>query len=131
LLYDYLPFWVATFIDRMMLIIIPLGIVLIPLIGMMPWIYTWRNRSKYYRWYRELRNIEKNIPQCMQSEDIGDLLARIDHIEAAVSGIRVSIAFYDELFILKEHIHMVRRRLLGLTHPLPHKPDDVGREKHT
>ncbi|MCX5804288.1 MAG: C4-dicarboxylate ABC transporter substrate-binding protein [Proteobacteria bacterium] len=33
LLYDYLPFWAATFIDRMILILIPLGVVLIPLIG--------------------------------------------------------------------------------------------------
>jgi TRAP-type uncharacterized transport system substrate-binding protein len=117
LLHDYLPFWVATFIDRMMLIIIPLGILLIPLIGIMPWIYTWGNRSKYYRWYRELRNIEKIITQDMSPESIRDLLARIDQIEETVSGIRVSIAFYDEIFILKEHIDMVRRRLLSLAHP--------------
>jgi hypothetical protein len=45
-LYDNPPFWLATFIDRM--ILIPLGLILIPLIGIMPWIDTWRNRSKYY-----------------------------------------------------------------------------------
>ena len=118
LLYDYLPFWVATFIDRMMLILIPLGIVLIPLVGIMPWIYTWRNRSRYYRWYRELRIIEKKMTQSMQSEDARNLLARIDQIEETVSGISVSIAFYDEIFTLKEHIDMVRRRLLSLNHSL-------------
>jgi hypothetical protein len=111
LLYDYLPFWAATFIDRMILLLIPLGVVLIPLIGILPWIYTWRNRSRYYRLYRELRDIEKKITEHMQQENIKELQTRLDRIEEAVGRIRVSIAFYDELFILKEHIHMVRSQL--------------------
>ncbi|HVN96488.1 MAG TPA: TAXI family TRAP transporter solute-binding subunit [Syntrophorhabdaceae bacterium] len=113
-LYDYLPFWAATFIDRMLLILIPLGVVLIPLLGITPWIYTWRNRSKYYRWYRELRRIERGSVAQTEPEKITDLIRKLDEVEATVSKIRVSIAFYDELFILKEHIHMVRRELLGM-----------------
>lgn len=111
LLYDYLPFWAATFIDRMILLLIPLGVILIPLIGILPWIYTWQNRSRYYRLYRELRDIEKKITEHAQPEDMEDLEARLDRIEETVNRIRVSVAFYDELFILKEHIHMVRGHL--------------------
>ncbi len=128
LLYDYLPFWAATFIDRMLLILIPLGVVLIPLIGIMPWIYTWRNRSKYYRWYRELRNIEREVTECMQPESVKDLQAKLDRIEEAVSRIRVSIAFYDELFTLEEHIHMVRQKLFHLNHPASKEADDFKQE---
>jgi TRAP-type uncharacterized transport system substrate-binding protein len=112
LLYDYLPFWAATFVDRTILLLIPLGVVIIPLVGILPWIYTWRNRSRYYRQYRELRDIEKKITERMQPENMKDLQARLDRVEEAVNRIRVSIAFYDELFILKEHIHMVREHLL-------------------
>ncbi len=111
LLYDYLPFWAATFVDRTILLLIPLGVVIIPLVGILPWIYTWRDRSRYYRQYRELRDIEKKITERMQPENMKDLQARPDRTEEAVNRIRVSIAFYDELFILKEHIHMVRRQL--------------------
>ena len=68
-LYDSLPFWAAAFIDRMLLILIPLGVILIPLIGIMPWLYTWRNRSKYYRWYRALRNLEKEMTEDYRPED--------------------------------------------------------------
>jgi TRAP-type uncharacterized transport system substrate-binding protein len=110
-LYDYLPFWVASFLDRMILILIPLGLILIPLIGLLPWIYTWRNRSKYYRWYRDLRNLEKELNAARLPENIKEYKDRLDHIEDAVSGIRVSVVFYDELFILKEHIEMVRQKL--------------------
>ena len=131
MLYDYLPFWAATFIDRMLLVLIPLGVVLIPLIGITPWIFTWRNRSKYYRWYRELRNIEREVTPCMQPETVKELQAKLVRIEETVGKIHVSIAFYDELFILKEHIHMVRRELFRVNHPLSEKFDEVSHEKDT
>lgn len=111
-LYNYLPFWAATFIDRMILVLIPLGIILIPLIGIMPWIYTWRNRSKYYHWYRELRNIERDLAAPMNPEGIKEFQAKLDLMEKAVGKIRLSVAFYDEVFILKEHIQMVRKKLI-------------------
>ena len=112
--YAYLPFWAATFVERLTLILIPLGIIILPLIGIMPWIYTWRNRSKYYPWYRELRELEKEIIENLSIENIAAYEARLDQIEAAVSSIRMSVAFYDELFILKEHIQIVRVKLDSL-----------------
>jgi hypothetical protein len=113
-LYSYLPFWAATFVERLTLILIPLGIIILPLIGIAPWIYTWRNRSKYYPWYRELRKLEKEIIENLSIENIAAYETRLDQIEAAVSNIRLSVAFYDELFILKEHIQIVRLKLNSL-----------------
>lgn len=123
LLYHYLPFWAATFIDRMILVLIPLGILLFPVIGIMPRIYLWRNRSKYYRWYRELSNIEKELLEHPQPEMLQSFRAHLERIEKAVSDIRVSVGFYDQVFTLKEHIQMVRQKLLRLKHESPDKFD--------
>jgi len=128
LLYDYLPFWAATFIDRMLLILIPLGIVIIPLIGIMPWIYTWQNRSKYYRWYRELRNLEKELTDGMLPDIVREFKTKLDRLEDSVSKVRVSVAFYDEVFTLEEHIQMVRQKLIHLNHPASKKSDDFKHE---
>jgi TRAP transporter TAXI family solute receptor len=122
-LYDYLPFWVATFIDRLILILIPLGVVSIPLIGIMPWIYTWRNRSKYYQWYRELRELEKDLMLDPKPEDVAGHRKRLDRIEDAVSRIHVAVAFYDEIFLLQEHIQAVRQKIARLNGPLSEPPD--------
>ena len=113
-LYDYLPFWVATFLDRMILLLIPLGIVLIPLVGILPFIYTWRNRSKYYPWYRALKALEEELQANPRLEQIDGCRERLDRIEDAVSRIRVAIAFYDETFLLLEHITAVRQKLARL-----------------
>lgn len=122
-MYQHLPFWAATFIDRMVLILIPLGILLFPVIGIMPRIYNWRNRSKYYRWYRELSNIEKELLERPQPAMLDQFRENLDRIEKAVSAIHVSVGFYDQVFTLKEHIQMVRQKLLGLDCRWPSKAD--------
>jgi hypothetical protein len=114
-LYEYLPFWAATFLDRMILLLIPLAVVLIPMIGIMPWIYTWRNRSKYYHWYQELRELEAELRENPSSEQSNGYQERLDRIEDAVSRIRVAVAFYDEIFLLQEHISAVRKKLVRPT----------------
>jgi len=122
-LHGYLPFWAATFVDRMLLVLISIGLVLVPLIGILPWLYTWRNRSKYYRWYRELRELEEELKEHERPENVEGYHARLDRIEEAVCRIRVSVAFYDEVFILKEHIQMVRQKLIRLIDPKIEKTD--------
>ena len=98
----------------MILILIPLGVIIIPLIGLAPWIYTWRNRSKYYPWYRELRNIERELTENLPVKNIDAYEARLDRIEEMVGRIRTSVAFYDELYILKGHIQIVRHKIASL-----------------
>jgi hypothetical protein len=50
-------------------------------------------------------------------EQVEDYHARLDQIEDGVSRIHVSVAFYDEVFILKEHIQMVRQKLMRQVDP--------------
>ncbi|MHB8910464.1 MAG: hypothetical protein ACYDAA_16455 [Syntrophales bacterium] len=47
--------------------------------------------------------------------------ADLDRIEKAVSDIRVSVGFYDQVFTLKEHIQMVGQKLLRLKHEFSNK----------
>ncbi|MCG6537717.1 MAG: C4-dicarboxylate ABC transporter substrate-binding protein, partial [Syntrophales bacterium LBB04] len=125
-LYDYLPFWVAAFLERLILLLIPLGVVMIPLIGIMPWVYTWRNRSRYYHWYRELRVLNNEIREGLEPGRFQGCLERLDRIETAVSRIHVAVGFYDEIFVLQEHIKAARQRLLEKNPPSPQPPDVCG-----
>lgn len=116
MLYDYLPFWAATFVDRMILLLIPLGVVLIPVIGIMPWVYTWRNRSKYHPWYRALKELEEGLQANPGPEQFAAYRERLEGIEEAVSHIHATVAFYDEIFLLQEHISAVRQKLACPAH---------------
>jgi hypothetical protein len=46
----FLPFWLATLVDRLKVMLIPLVALLIPLFRLFPPVYRWRVRSRIYRW---------------------------------------------------------------------------------
>jgi hypothetical protein len=110
-LQNYLPFWVATFIDRMAVLLVPALALLIPMIGMTPWIYTWRNRSRIYRSYGELKALESRMATEAGPERAAEYEAALDRIEAAVLRVRVPLAFANEVYTVREHIAMIRRGL--------------------
>ena len=109
---NYLPFWVATFVDRMALLFIPALVLLIPLMGMTPWIYTWRNRSRIYRSYGELKALESAI--VAEPSRVAEYGVTLDRIEASLLRVRVPLAFANEVYTLREHIGMIRRGLATL-----------------
>jgi hypothetical protein len=50
-LYKRLPFWLASLMDRLLLLILPLLIVIVPASRLLAPLYRWRIRSRLYRWY--------------------------------------------------------------------------------
>jgi hypothetical protein len=116
-LLDYLPFWVATFVDRTILILVPAAFVLFPLMRSIPWIYSWRNRRKFYRWYGELKNLESEVVENPGPEKMSVYHGRLDQIEASINRIRVPVAFFGEVYKLKEHVALVRGKLSQTSRP--------------
>ena len=114
-LLDYLPFGIAAFVDRTILIMVPVIIILIPLIRSIPWMYSWRHRRKFYNWYGELKNLELEMMEGPEPEDISGYHERIDRIEASINRIPVPLAFFDEVYKLQEHVDLVRGKLIRLS----------------
>ena len=109
LLQRYLPFWLANLIDRMWPALLTLLAVLIPLSRMLPPVYEFRVRSRIFRWYGQLREIEAATGKRPAHE----LMRELATLDARVEGIAVPLAYADELYALRAHISLVRRRLLG------------------
>ena len=103
----YLPFWLANLADRMWLALLGIGVVLIPLSRVLPPIYEFRIRSRVFRWYGQLREVEANMSQ----RDPAALLAELDRIEGHVGQVTVPLSHADELYALRSHIQMVRRQV--------------------
>ena len=61
LLQRYLPFWLANLVDRMWVALFSIIAVLIPLARVVPPLYEFRIRSRIFRWYRNLRQIERDL----------------------------------------------------------------------
>jgi len=114
-LLDYLPFGLAAFIDRTIFILIPAAIILVPLIRIIPWLYSWRHRRKFHKWYRELKNLELEVMKSPGPEDISAYHEKIDRIETSINRVPVPLAFFDEVYRLQEHVDLVRGKLIRLS----------------
>jgi TRAP-type uncharacterized transport system substrate-binding protein len=127
LLFDYLPFWVATFVDRLIFLLVPTAAILLPLIRIMPWYYSWRNRRKFFYWYGELKNLELEVAESPQPERGRDYQARLDRIETAVMEVHVPLAFFHEAYNLKQHIDLARGKLARWSEiPAVDRPSTAG-----
>ncbi|MCB1924753.1 MAG: ABC transporter substrate-binding protein [Gammaproteobacteria bacterium] len=105
----YLPFWAASLVDRLKVMLLPLLVLLFPLIKVMPPIYTWRMRARVYRWYDELESAEERFASGEQ--DGAGVFADLDRIEAEVQRVKVPLSFTDQLYHLRQHIDLVRRKI--------------------
>jgi hypothetical protein len=108
----YLPFWLATLIDRVIVSLVVLIPLLIPLGRFAPKLYNWRMRRRILRWYVKLKSLEADRSSLSPAEQAARL-EELDRIEATVNNITIPLAFANQLYDLREHIEVVRRKLLG------------------
>jgi TRAP transporter TAXI family solute receptor len=112
-LHRYLPFWLATFVERAVVVLVPLVVVLVPLLNFLPQFIRWRVRSRIYRWYGKLALLERDVATLRGALPIEKWLQDLDRIEQAVERIHTPASFASEAYTLREHIGLVRRAVLA------------------
>ena len=110
-LYKRLPFWLASLIDRLLVVVVPLLVVIVPATRLAPAIYKWRFRSQIYRWYGALMELEQEMRGNPTPETRAAVRARLEEIFRAVNDLKTPPSFGDQLYVLRDHVAAVRRRL--------------------
>jgi hypothetical protein len=111
-LHRYLPFWWASMISRLKIMLVPLITLLIPLIKIAPPLYRWRIRSKIYRWYRDLRALDMRLEGRREHPvDLERASAELNELELDFNNVSVPLAYMDEFYELRMHIHLIRQQL--------------------
>ena len=108
----YMPFWAATLLDRLVVMLVPLIAILLPLFSYAPRLYAWRVRSRIYRQYGELKFIESELLDAPDQHTQDEWLQRLDTIEKAANSLPMPVGFTDMQYTLREHIALVRTAVL-------------------
>jgi TRAP-type uncharacterized transport system substrate-binding protein len=109
--YRYLPFWVASLLNRTLFVLLPVIVVVIPGLRFLPQLYNWRVNGRIHRRYGELMALERETLGKPSEERRAELLDRLDEIENSVITSKVPGSHADQLYILREHIGFVRAKL--------------------
>ena len=118
LLARYLPFWAATLVDRVKVLLLPL-LVLVPLARLVPQAYRWRIRSKIIKRYRDVVEADQMLARRPSPAECAELLIRLDQIEEDVRSLRVPLGYADAHYHLRMHLDLVRRRVQEMSQAYP------------
>jgi TRAP-type uncharacterized transport system substrate-binding protein len=111
----YLPFWLATLIERTLVLLIPLVAIVLPIMRFAPALYGWRVRSRVYKWYGQLKFLERELDQDPAARTRAEWLAELERIEEHVHRVATPLAFTNLLYTLREHIALVEAKVLKKT----------------
>jgi TRAP transporter TAXI family solute receptor len=113
----YLPFWAATLVDRLWVMLLPLIGLSIPLIKLMPPLYIWRIRRRLLKRYTALHEIDPQYSPVTSEEDRNERLRLIEDLDLDSVGVVVPKSYSDDVYKLRRDIDLVRRKLSGSTIP--------------
>jgi TRAP transporter TAXI family solute receptor len=105
-----LPFWMASLAGRLLVLLIPTVAVLYPMFRFLPSLYGWLMRRKIARLYGELRFLEDEITSGGPT-DRTQLMGRLDQLERQANQLKMPIAYESMMYLLRNHINIVRNRL--------------------
>lgn len=107
----YLPFWAATLVDRLWIMLLPLIGLAIPLLKLVMPAYRWRIRRRLLRVYAELALVDPLSHAIQDDEDLSVRLQRLERIDSESVIESVPQNYADDVYKLRRDIDLVRRRL--------------------
>ena len=106
-----LPFWLASMVDRLGVLVVPLLVVLIPLIRMMPPLLRWRVQRRIFHRYRRVRQIEEKLHAASPREDLQAGHDELVAMDKSLATLKIPISFVEELYNLRTNVSYVRSRI--------------------
>lgn len=112
-LHRFLPYRLASEIDRLKILLLPFLTLLIPLFKIGPPLYRWRIRSRIYRWYEHLRLADDVLLEpSPDAATLASQIAELRMLEREVTEeVSVPLSYMDEFYRLREHIRMTLQQV--------------------
>jgi TRAP transporter TAXI family solute receptor len=107
----YLPFWAATLVDRLWIMLVPLIGLSLPLARLVPPAYRWQIRRRLLRIYTKLHALDPLRTPIADEADVARRFEQLDRLDVDSTIEAVPKGYADDLYQLRRDIDLVRRRL--------------------
>ena len=107
----HLPLWLSVHVQRAIAVLVTAIAIGLPLFRFLPSAYNWITRRRLFYWYAQLKALEASFDADPTDKHLTEKQAEIERIEEAVSHIRFPLTFSDQLYNLRSHIDIVRRKI--------------------
>ena len=119
----HVPLWLSVHAQRAIAVLVTVIALSLPLFRLLPLAYNWLTRRRLFYWYAQLKALEASFDGPM-AKHLSEKKAEIERIEEAVSHISFPLTFSDQLYNLRSHIEIVRRKIASH----PNTPEQMAAE---
>jgi len=107
----HVPLWLSVHAQRAIAVLVTAIALGLPTVRLLPVAYNWITRRRLFYWYAQLKALEASFDAGPMDQHLADKQAEIERIEEAVSHIRIPLTFSDQVYNLRSHIDIVRRKI--------------------
>lgn len=108
---EWLPWWMAAQIDRVLVILLPLLLVLAPAIRIGPALYAWAMKRRVWRFYDRIAEIDADMQGAETREALQDAEARLAELDRKLAALDLPASYMQMAYSARLHAQMLRERL--------------------
>jgi TRAP-type uncharacterized transport system substrate-binding protein len=109
--YRAFPLWLAGLTERLLFLLIPVLVVVLPALRFLPGLYQYLIERRIYRLYGELTVLELELEQAGPGPAPEHLTAALDDLAKRANHVSVPVLYAQRLFILKSHIALAQEEV--------------------
>jgi len=110
-LQQYLPFQMASLIERLIKVLLPILLLGAPIFAYAPAAYNWHFRRKLDKRYKSLVEIEEQLANNRFNKSVAEFELMLSDVEKKLNDEKIPSSFTNQVFILREHIELVQRKI--------------------
>jgi TRAP-type uncharacterized transport system substrate-binding protein len=113
---NLLPFWIVAQLNRILLVLVPAVLVLLPLLRLLPAVFQWIFRGRVFRHYARVNEIDQRVAAHsseLSSRERQALRRELDEIERRLRHASLPNTYRKQAYTLIHHIDYVRGRIDG------------------
>jgi TRAP-type uncharacterized transport system substrate-binding protein len=107
---QYLPFELASIVERLAKSLLPFLLVIFPILKFIPTIIKWHTSRKFSKLYKSLANVEARMRSNSAQLSAAECVSLLNRIEEEIALENLSLSS-SEVYVLREHIELVRGQI--------------------
>ncbi len=106
-----LPYWVVAQINRFAILLLPIIFLLLPAFRLLPALYAWQMRSRVYRYYDDIRRIDRQLHAQPEPEVLSALNIRLQQIDENIAALHLPLAYREYAYTARLHIELLKKQI--------------------
>ncbi len=117
--HNWLPYWIAAQINRVLLLLLPFFFIVVPLMRLLPFAYAYAMRWRVWQHYPEIREIELELANDPSDAELDTMQSHLSELDERLAALRLPAAYRQGQYDARLHVELIQKRIAELRNAAP------------